>query len=172
MEKGLVYKRILLKLSGEALMGSNGRLGIDRRLLVERDALARRARLPGEQVERAADECEVAEGLRHVTELPPRARIPFLAQEPHVVPHVEQAAEQHLLDAFESVKQTISKDMEQRDFARALSNIVALKGPVDAFFDDVMVMVDDAAIRRNRLSLLGEIAGLFNQFADFSKLAV
>jgi len=84
----------------------------------------------------------------------------------------EHDAEQQLLDAFESVQQSVSANMEQRDFANALSNIVALKGPVDAFFDDVMVMVDDPEIRQNRLSLLGKIAGLFNRFADFSKLAV
>jgi len=34
------------------------------------------------------------------------------------------------------------------------------------------VMVDDPAVRQNRLSLLGQVAGLFNRFADFSKLAV
>ena len=84
----------------------------------------------------------------------------------------EHAAEQRLMEAFESVRQTIRENLEQREFARALSNIVALKGPVDDFFDDVMVMVDDPAVRRNRLSLLGQIAGLFNHFADFSKLAV
>ena len=84
----------------------------------------------------------------------------------------ESSAEQKLLDAFESVRQTIDADMKQRAFARALTNIVALKEPVDAFFEAVMVMDDDPAVRNNRLSLLGQIAGLFNQFADFSKLAV
>ena len=112
----------------------------------------------------------LAEAFKRVVNIIKKAK--DFEPEPVQINLFEQAAEQQLLDAFESIRQTISADMKQRDFARALSNIVALKGPVDAFFDDVMVMVDDAAIRRNRLSLLGEIAGLFNQFADFSKLAV
>lgn len=84
----------------------------------------------------------------------------------------EHPAEQKLLDAFESVRQTINTDIQQRDFGRALTNIVALKGPVDDFFEEVLVMVDDDAVRNNRLALLGQIADLFNRFADFSKLAV
>jgi glycyl-tRNA synthetase beta chain len=42
---------------------------------------------------------------------------------------------------------------------------------VDAFFDDVMVMAEDATVRQNRLSLLALVAGLFDTFADFSKLS-
>jgi glycyl-tRNA synthetase beta chain len=42
---------------------------------------------------------------------------------------------------------------------------------VDAFFDDVMVMAEDLNVRGNRLSLLAQVAGLFDTFADFSKLS-
>jgi len=46
-----------------------------------------------------------------------------------------------------------------------------LKSPVDAFFDSVMVMVDDAALRQNRLALLADLRQEMNRIADISKLA-
>jgi len=46
-----------------------------------------------------------------------------------------------------------------------------LKGPVDGFFDGVMVLSDDLRLKQNRLNLLGEIADLFAVFADFSKIS-
>jgi glycyl-tRNA synthetase beta chain len=45
-----------------------------------------------------------------------------------------------------------------------------MKKPIDEFFDKVMVMVEDEAIRNNRLALLDEIGQLFLRIADFSKL--
>ena len=56
-------------------------------------------------------------------------------------------------------------------FDRALVEIASLREAVDAFFDGVMVLTDDLAVRRNRLGLLGLIAALFGGFADFSKLS-
>jgi glycyl-tRNA synthetase beta chain len=46
-----------------------------------------------------------------------------------------------------------------------------LKEPVDAFFDQVMVMVDDGELRRNRLGLLADLRTAMNRVADISKLA-
>jgi glycyl-tRNA synthetase beta chain len=43
-----------------------------------------------------------------------------------------------------------------------------LKAPIDTFFDDVMVMVDDEKLRNNRLGLLRKVAGMFSNVADFS----
>jgi glycyl-tRNA synthetase beta chain len=45
-----------------------------------------------------------------------------------------------------------------------------MKRPINEFFDEVMVMVDDEAIQNNRLALLDEIGKLFLRIADFSKL--
>ena len=45
-----------------------------------------------------------------------------------------------------------------------------MKEPVDLFFDQVMVMTDDAALQRNRLNLLSAISGLFLRVGDFSKM--
>ena len=52
----------------------------------------------------------------------------------------------------------------------AMEKVVPLKGFVDTFFDKVMVMAEDKALRENRVRLLMEIAALFGNVADFSKL--
>ena len=51
-----------------------------------------------------------------------------------------------------------------------LARLASLRGPVDRFFDDVMVMADNPAVRGNRLALLGNIGGLFLETADISRL--
>ncbi|TAL09204.1 MAG: glycine--tRNA ligase subunit beta [Nitrospirae bacterium] len=60
--------------------------------------------------------------------------------------------------------------IENRKYEDALGALVALKAPVDAFFVGVMVMVDEEAVRRNRLSLLVRVRNLFRQYADLSKI--
>ncbi|GMV45088.1 MAG: hypothetical protein AMXMBFR66_04860 [Pseudomonadota bacterium] len=57
------------------------------------------------------------------------------------------------------------------DLAGALRTLAALKAPVDAFFDGVMVNVDDTALRTNRLALLAELHRTMNRVADLSRLA-
>ncbi len=65
----------------------------------------------------------------------------------------------------------VSERLDNRDFDGALLKVAALKEPVDTFFDDVMVMDEDQSLRNNRLALLRQVAALFDQFADFSKIA-
>ena len=57
------------------------------------------------------------------------------------------------------------------DYTSALRTLASAKPAVDRFFDDVMVMVDDAAVRANRLALLSRVATTMNRVADISKLA-
>ncbi|MGD9327179.1 MAG: glycine--tRNA ligase subunit beta, partial [Desulfobacterales bacterium] len=82
--------------------------------------------------------------------------------------HESEAA---LLRAYEAVKMKVEDHLQKDLFDRALVEIASLRDAVDAFFDGVMVMADDTAVRRNRLALLGLIATLFSEFADFSKLS-
>jgi glycyl-tRNA synthetase beta chain len=56
------------------------------------------------------------------------------------------------------------------EYSAALNSLAALRAPVDAFFDDVMVMDPDAALRANRLALLGTLRELFAGIADLSRL--
>ncbi len=84
----------------------------------------------------------------------------------------EDESEKALYSAFNSVKENVFTDLENGEFEKALREIASLRGQVDAFFDGVMVMSEDEKLRNNRLALLGEISGLFGQFADFSKIGV
>jgi glycyl-tRNA synthetase beta chain len=59
-----------------------------------------------------------------------------------------------------------------RAYAEVLNELADLRDPVDRFFDDVMVMADDEAIKNNRLALLGELRALFLDVADISRLSI
>ena len=83
----------------------------------------------------------------------------------------EHASESALLAAFKKVEKRVSDAMGKGLFEKALLDIATLRGPVDAFFEGVMVLAEDPNVRRNRLALLGHIAALFGKFADFSKLS-
>ena len=87
--------------------------------------------------------------------------------DPKLFQHESEGA---LLAAYESVKNRVEDDLTQGLFDQALVKIASLRDPVDAFFEGVMVMADDSSVRQNRLALLTCIAGLFDKFADFSKL--
>ena len=80
-------------------------------------------------------------------------------------------SESALLSAYRTVHGQVQDDLRQGRYDQALARVATLRAPVDAFFDDVMVMAEDAEVRRNRLSLLALVAGLFDTFADFSKLS-
>jgi glycyl-tRNA synthetase beta chain len=62
--------------------------------------------------------------------------------------------------------------LEERRYTAALDQLATLRGVVDKFFDDVMVMADDRAVRNNRLALLTELRALFLGVADISRLAI
>lgn len=83
----------------------------------------------------------------------------------------EHKSETALFSAYLKVEQSVSDAMQKGLFEKALLDIATLRGPVDAFFDGVMVLADDKNVRRNRLALLEHIAALFSQMADFSKLS-
>ena len=80
-------------------------------------------------------------------------------------------AERELFRAFDAVASTAREKIGGKDYLAALTEIAGLKGPVDAFFDGVMVMAEDEQVRNNRLALLTGIARLFGGIADFSKIS-
>jgi glycyl-tRNA synthetase beta chain len=81
-----------------------------------------------------------------------------------------ETAEIALLAAAQSAQQEIAPLIQQRDYTAALRRLAALRDPVDAFFNDVIVMSEDATLRKQRLGLLTLIEGLFLQIADISCL--
>jgi glycyl-tRNA synthetase beta chain len=85
---------------------------------------------------------------------------------------LESGAEHDLWLAFQKLEPAVDADCGRGDFASALKALASAKPAVDRFFDDVLVMADDPAIRANRLALLRGIAQTMNRVADISKLAV
>ncbi len=79
--------------------------------------------------------------------------------------------EQVLNARLEEVRADVAGLVEQGRYVDALDVIAQLRKPVDDFFDSVMVMVDDAPIKNNRLALLTGISSLFSGIADFKKIA-
>jgi glycyl-tRNA synthetase beta chain len=81
-----------------------------------------------------------------------------------------ESVEKNLYEAFALAKEKISGSLSEKDYEAALLEMTRMKKPIDEFFDGVMVMVEDEAIRNNRLALLDEIGKVFLRIADFSKL--
>ncbi len=81
-----------------------------------------------------------------------------------------ETAEKNLYRSFLHAKDKIGLHLNQRNYESSLLEMTRMKKPIDDFFDQVMVMVEDEAIRDNRLALLNEIGQLFLKVADFSKL--
>jgi glycyl-tRNA synthetase beta chain len=84
---------------------------------------------------------------------------------------LQSPAEQLLLEALRGIEPRVAAAVERGDYVSAMEDLAGLRAPVDAFFDDVMVMVEDPALRRNRLALLARLARRFDAVADISRLA-
>ncbi len=81
-----------------------------------------------------------------------------------------QQEERALHDLFEERKDEFSRDMEARRYPEAIGVLVGFKETIDNYFDKVFVMVEDEALKKNRLSLLTGIRDMFLQYGDFSKI--
>lgn len=79
--------------------------------------------------------------------------------------------ERALAGAVATAEQAVASALASDDFAAALSQLAALRAPIDGFFADVMVMDEDAALRDNRLRLLNRFVAVFANVADFGKMA-
>ena len=84
---------------------------------------------------------------------------------------LQEPAELALFEALGKASLQAGALFKQGDYTGYLKTFAVLKSPVDAFFDSVMVMVDDRALRQNRLALLADLRREMNQIADISKLA-
>ena len=100
---------------------------------------------------------------------------------PHALTHAEivelvdafaAAAERALAESMAARQNAIAEAVQTRRYEPALEQVAMLAEPLDAFFDQVMVMVDDPALRDNRLALLQALDGLCRQVVDVSRLAL
>ncbi len=83
-----------------------------------------------------------------------------------------EPAERGLHDAATAARGRIAEHRRARRFADALAELLALRAPIDRFFDDVMVMVEDPAVRGRRLALLALVRELFTGTWDLSRVVV
>jgi glycyl-tRNA synthetase beta chain len=82
-----------------------------------------------------------------------------------------EAAERSLHQALKLIVPRADSAFAAGDYTASLQELAALREPVDAFFDSVMVNADDLALRANRLFLLAQLHQAMNRVADLSRLA-
>lgn len=85
---------------------------------------------------------------------------------------LETAEEKSLYAAYVDVNRTMNATGFAPPYDEAIAALARLRAPIDAFFDSVMVLVDDPAVRANRLRLLGRIVGLIQRLGDLSRLSI
>lgn len=83
---------------------------------------------------------------------------------------LQEDAEKTLAESVEIMTEALEPTFATGNYQQALSQLAELREPVDAFFDNVMVMADDEALKKNRLTLLNNLRNLFLQVADISLL--
>lgn len=81
-----------------------------------------------------------------------------------------EPAERALAEHVERARTVVAPLLRKVDYSGALAALARLKDPVDALFEGVMINVDDAGLRRNRLALLRSLESLFLEVADLSRL--
>lgn len=79
--------------------------------------------------------------------------------------------EQALVSAVGQAESNVASALENNNYAAALSELAALRKPIDLFFENTMVMDEDQALRENRLRLLNSFVAVFANVADFALLS-
>jgi len=82
----------------------------------------------------------------------------------------EKTEENALFDKLGQIKGDVEGYFSKGDYTPALQALSSMREPVDNFFDEVMVMADDSAVKNNRLALLGELHGMFTHVANLGDL--
>jgi glycyl-tRNA synthetase beta chain len=85
---------------------------------------------------------------------------------------LKEVAEQRLYEAVLAARAAVDPLLEKQAYEAALTRLSELRPTIDTFFDDVLVMTDDEAVRRNRLALLSGVHALFLDTADISRLSI
>ena len=83
---------------------------------------------------------------------------------------LEGGVEADLYTAFEKLRPTVAKRKKDGEYSEALTAIASLRPAVDRYFDDVLVMAEDEAVKQNRLTLLAHLLGEFSTIADFAEI--
>ena len=85
---------------------------------------------------------------------------------------LENETERRLNELAGTVSEQIDEMIAERDYKRALESFAAMAPELETFFDEVMVMVDDQAVRKNRMSLLRKVGNAVLKIADVTRIVV
>jgi len=113
----------------------------------------------------------LAVSFKRIRKILEKANLPAEALQQVKLELFEKDAEKQLHAAVRKAAGKVSEDKKAGRYTEALEHIAGLRGVVDQFFVDVMVMAEDEKVRTNRLSLLAELLREFTTIADFSELA-
>lgn len=80
--------------------------------------------------------------------------------------------EGNLFEAYLSIESLVETAAKNNQYSEVFSQLSSLKDPLDSFFDKVMIMTDDEAVKHNRISLVAKVRGLFLSVADISVLNI
>lgn len=127
------------------------------------------ARLAAVQQFRALPEAEaLAAANKRIANILKKAEAVAAEVQPALL---QEAAEHSLWQAVQALEAPVRADVAAQRYSAALLQLAGVRGAVDAFFDQVMVNADDAAVRQNRLALLARLQSLFNAVADIGRLS-
>lgn len=82
----------------------------------------------------------------------------------------KMAAEKKLYDSYRCVNYSFQDCLKNKEYDRILKLFISMRDPVDSFFEEVLIMDKDEAVKVNRLKLLSGIYFMFRQIADFSRI--
>ena len=98
--------------------------------------------------------------------------LPLSAPETIDATLLQDAAEKQLFDYITEAELDFKQSIQERDYAKLLTQLAALQPAIDTFFDDVLVMAKEPALRTNRLALLNKIRRDIYAVADLTKLVI
>ena len=134
-----------------------------------RDAIARVEALSA--VRGSEDFAAISAAFKRMKNIVRQAREKSEAPSESVNPQLlTEVAERGLYEHAAKLAPVVERLRARREYRQALEQIATLRPHVDLFFDKVMVMVDEAAIRQNRLALIAMVLGSFSSIADFSEI--
>src|SRR6202140_3994099 len=112
----------------------------------------------------------LAVSFKRIRKILEKANLPAGDVQPVNTQLFEKDAERNLYAAGRKAAASVVVDKRMGKYQEALEEIAGLRKAVDGFFEEVMVMAEDEAVRKNRLALLAEILREFTTIADFSEL--
>ena len=83
---------------------------------------------------------------------------------------LKEEAEKSLYNIYKEKLNEVNKLMEKREYEKTFALLASLYEPLDKFFKDIMVNVDDEKIKNNRIALLSSVDKIFKNMLDFSSL--